>query len=64
MDYDAWTACRGELPQKIDALLMLLGGETAPPGDGALAVLRLLGLAEHAQSYDILALRLAVETSV
>lgn len=64
MDTDAWSGLRGELPQKIDALLMLLGGETAPPGDGALAVLRLLGLAEHAQSYDILALRLAVETSV
>ena len=64
MNCDAWSVIRAELPQEIDVLLTQLGGETAPPGDGALAVLRLLGLAEHAQSYDILALRLAVETSV
>ena len=64
MNCDAWSVIRAEFPQEIDVLLTQLGGETAPPGDGALAVLRLLGLAEHAQSYDILALRLAVETSV
>ena len=64
MDYDAWTACRGELPQKIDALLMQLGGETAPPGDGALAVLAPLGLAESVQSYEILALYLAAQMPV
>ena len=64
LNCDAWSVIRAELPQEIDVLLTQLGGETAPPGDGALAVLRLLGLAEHAQSYDILALRLAVETSV
>ena len=64
MDSDAWSAVRAELPPQLDRLLTQLGGETAPPGDGALAVLRLLGLAEHAQSYEILALRLAADMPV
>ena len=64
MDSDAWSSIRAELPQEIDALLAQLGGETAPPGDGALAIFRLLGLAEHMQSYDILARRLAADMPV
>ncbi|MGN0183580.1 MAG: DUF3810 family protein [Aristaeellaceae bacterium] len=63
-DYAAWSVIRAELPTEIDVLLTQLGGETAPPGDGALAVLAPLGLAESVQSYDILALWLAAEMSV
>ena len=63
-DFDAWWILRGELPTEIDVLLTQLGGETAPPGDGALAVLAPLGLAEHAQSYEILALYLAAQMPV
>lgn len=63
-DYAAWSVIRGELPTEIDVLLTQLGGETAPPGDGALAVLAPLGLAEHAQSYEILALYLATDISI
>lgn len=59
MDSDAWSSIRAELPTEIDVLLTQLGGGTAPPGDGVLAILRLLGLAEHAQSYENLALHLA-----
>ena len=64
MNCDAWSVIRAELPQEIDVLLTQLGGETAPPGDGALAVLAPLGLAEHAQSYEILALYLAAQMPV
>lgn len=64
MDSDAWSVVRGELPPEIDVLLTQLGGETAPPGNAALAALKLLGLAEHAQSYDILALWLAADISI
>lgn len=64
MDSDAWSIVRGELPPEIDVLLTQLGGETAPPGNAALAALKLLGLAEHAQSYDILALWLAADISI
>ena len=63
-DFDAWWILRGELPTEIDVLLTQLGGETAPPGEAALALLRLLGLAEHAQSYEILALYLAAQMPV
>ena len=63
-DYAAWSVIRAELPTEIDVLLTQLGGETAPPGDGALAVLAPLGLAEHAQSYEILALYLAAQMPV
>ena len=63
-DYAAWSVIRAELPTEIDVLLTQLGGETAPPGDGALAVLAPLGLAESVQSYDYLALWLAAEMSV
>ena len=63
-DYAAWSVIRSELPTEIDVLLTQLGGETAPPGDGALAVLAPLGLAEHAQSYEILALYLAAQMPV
>ena len=64
MDFDTWSIVRGELPLEIDVLLTKLGGETAPPGNAALAVLKLLGLAAHAQSYDILALWLAADISI
>ena len=64
MDSDAWSIVCGELPPEIDVLLTQLGGETAPPGNAALAALKLLGLAEHAQSYDILALWLAADISI
>ena len=64
MDSDAWSIVRGELPPEIDVLLTQLGGETAPPGNAALAALKLLGLAEHAQNYDILALWLAADISI
>ena len=63
-DYAAWSVIRAELPTEIDVLLTQLGGETAPPGDGALAVLAPLGLAEHAQSYEILALYLAAQMPI
>ena len=64
MDFNTWSIVRGELPLEIDVLLTKLGGETAPPGNAALAVLKLLGLAAHAQSYDILALWLAADISI
>ena len=64
MDSDAWSLIRAELPPQLDRLIAQLGGETAPPGDAALVILRLLGLAEHAQSYEILALRLAADISI
>ena len=64
MDSDAWSSIRAELPTEIDALLIQLGGETAPPRGGALAVLAPLGLSESVQSYDLLALRLAAGMSV
>ena len=61
MDCDAWSACRAELPPQLDRLIIQLGGETAPPKGGALALLRLLGLAEYMQSYENLALYLAAQ---
>lgn len=61
VDYAAWSAVRAELPPQLDHLLAQLGGETAPPGGAALAVLAPLGLAESVQSYEILALYLAAE---
>ena len=64
MDSDAWSAVRRELPPQLDRLLTQLGGETAPPGDGVLAVLAPLGLAESVQSYEILALYLAAEMPI
>ena len=64
MDSDAWSAVRRSLPTEIDALMTQLGGETAPPGGAALAVLAPLGLAEHAQSYEKLALYLAADISI
>ena len=64
MDSDAWSAVRRELPPQLDRLLTQLGGETAPPGDGVLAVLAPLGLAESVQSYEILALYLAAQMPV
>lgn len=63
-DYAAWSSIRGGLPTEIDVLLVQLGGETAPPGDGALAVLAPLGLAESVQSYEILALYLAAQMPI
>ena len=63
-DHAAWSIIRAELPTEIDVLLTQLGGETAPPGDGALAVLAPLGLAESVQSYEILALYLAAQMPV
>ena len=63
-DSDTWSSIRAELPLGIADLLAQLDGETAPPGDGALAVLAPLGLAESVQSYDYLALWLAAEMSV
>ena len=64
MDSVAWSSIRSELPPQLNHLIDQLGGETAPPGDAALAALKLLGLAEHAQSYDILALWLAADISI
>lgn len=64
MDSDAWSAVRRELPPQLDRLLTQLGGETAPPGDGVLALLAPLGLAESVQSYEILALYLAAEMPI
>ncbi len=64
VDYAAWSAVRAELPPQLDHLLAQLGGETAPPGGAALAVLAPLGLAESVQSYEILALRLAADISI
>lgn len=64
VDYAAWSVVRAELPTDIDVLLTQLGGETAPPGDGALAVLAPLGLAESVQSYEKLALYLAADISI
>ena len=61
MDCDAWSACRAELPPQLARLIIQLGGETAPPKGGALALLRLLGLAEYMQSYENLALYLAAQ---
>ena len=64
VDSGAWAAIRSELPPQLDRLISQLGGETAPPGDGALAVLAPLGLAESVQSYEILALYLAAEMPI
>ena len=64
MDSDAWSSIRSELPPQLEQLLTQLGGETAPPGDAALAVLAPLGLAESVQNYEILALYLAAEMPI
>lgn len=64
VDSGAWAAIRSELPPQLDRLLTQLGGETAPPGGVALAVLAPLGLAESVQSYEILALYLAAEMPI
>ena len=64
VDSGAWAAIRSELPPQLDRLISQLGGETAPPGDGALAVLAPLGLAESVQNYEILALYLAAEMPI
>ncbi len=64
VDSGAWSSIRSELPPQLDRLISQLGGETAPPGDGALAVLAPLGLAESVQNYEILALYLAAEMPI
>ena len=64
VDSGAWSSIRSELPPQLEQLLTQLGGETAPPGDAALAVLAPLGLAESVQSYEILALYLAAEMPI
>ena len=64
MDSDAWSSIRSELPPQLNHLIDQLGGETAPPKGGALAVLAPLGLSESVQCYEILALYLAAGMSV